>query len=49
MGIPIKGPIHVFYNNEAAYKNSSIPHSTLKKKYNSICFNRVRECVANGI
>ena len=49
MEIPIEGPTHVFYDNGAAYKNSSIAHSTLKKKHNSICFHRVRECVAAGI
>ncbi|GFH61944.1 pol protein [Chaetoceros tenuissimus] len=49
MGVPIEGPTHVFCDNEAVYKNSSIAHSTLKKKHNSICFHRVRECVAAGI
>jgi len=49
MGIPIKGPTHVFCDNEAVYKNLSIAHSTLKKKHNSICFYRVRECVVAGI
>jgi hypothetical protein len=49
MGVPIEGPAHVFCDNEAVYKNSSIAHSTLKKKHNSICFHRVRECVAAGI
>ena len=49
MGVPIEGPTHVFCDNEAVYKNSSIAHSTLKKKHNSICFHRVRECVASGI
>ena len=49
MGIPIEGPAHVFCDNEAVYKNSSIAHSTLKKKHTSICFHRVRECVAAGI
>ena len=49
MGVPIEGPTHVFCDNEAVYNNSSIAHSTLKKKHNSICFHRVRECVAAGI
>ena len=49
MGIPIEGPTHVFCDNEAVYKNSSIANSALKKKHNSICFHRVRECVAAGI
>ncbi|GFH50714.1 hypothetical protein CTEN210_07190 [Chaetoceros tenuissimus] len=36
MGVPIEGPTHIFCDNEAVYKNSSIAHSTLKKKHNSI-------------
>ena len=49
IGIPIEGPTHVFCDNEAVCKNSYIAHSTLKKKHNSICFHRVRECIAAGI
>ena len=49
MGILIQGPTHVFCDNEAVYKNSSIAYSILKKKHNSICFYRVRECIAAGI
>lgn len=48
-GIPIDGECYVYCDNESVYKNSSIAHSTLKKKHNSICFHRVRECVAAGI
>ena len=45
-GIPIEGPMNVFCNNEAMFKNTSIPKSTLKKKHNSICYHRCREAVA---
>ena len=31
------------------YKNVAFAESTLRKKHNSICFHRVRECVAAGI
>ena len=48
-GIPISGPANVFCDNESVYKNASFAESTLKKKHNSICFHRVRECVASGI
>ena len=48
-GIPVDGPANVFCDNESVYKNSSFAESTLKKKHNSICFHRVRECVASGI
>ena len=48
-GIPLDGPATVFCDNEAIYNNSTFAESTLKKKHNSICFHRVRECVAAGI
>ena len=48
-GIPIDGHANVFCDNESVYKNSSFAESTLKKKHNSVCFHRVRECVAAGI
>ena len=48
-GIPIIGPTTVFCDNEAVYKNTTFAESTLKKKHNSICFHRVRECVAAAI
>ena len=48
-GIPITGPAQVFCDNEAVYNNAAFAHSTLKKKHNSICFHRVRECVAAGL
>ena len=48
-GIPIVGPTTVFCDNEAVYTNATFAESTLKKKHNSICFHRVRECVAAAI
>ena len=47
-GIPIEGATNVFCDNEAVFKNSSIPESTLKKKHTSICYHRAREAVAAG-
>ena len=44
-GIPIVGPSNVFCDNESVYKNASFADSQLKKKHQSICFHRVRECV----
>ena len=44
--ILIKGPTNVFCDNEAVFKNTTIPESTLKKKHNSICYHRCREAVA---
>ena len=45
-GIPVEGPTNVFCDNEAMFKNSTIPESTLKKKHNSICYPRCCEAVA---
>ena len=45
-GIPIEGPTNVFCDNEAVFKNTTIPESTLKKKHNSICYHRCHEVVA---
>ena len=48
-GIPVPDPANVFCDNESVYKNVAFAESTLKKKHNSICFHRVRECVAASI
>ena len=31
-GVPIDGPGNVYCDNEAVYKNTALPESTLKKK-----------------
>jgi len=49
MGIPVSGPTNVFCDNEAVFKNSSRPESTLKKKHNAIAYHRTREAQAAGI
>ena len=48
-GIPIDGPARVFCDNEAVYKNTSDPTSTLKRKHQSIAYHVTRESVAAGI
>ena len=48
-GIPINGYANVFCDNESVFKNASFAESRLKKKHKSICFHRVRECVASMI
>jgi hypothetical protein len=47
-GVPIEGPTNIFCDNEAVFKNCSIPESTLKKKHHSIAYHRNREAVAAG-
>jgi hypothetical protein len=48
MGIPLDGPANVFCDNEAVFKNSTFPESTIKKKHNSIAYHRTREAQASG-
>ena len=47
-GIPIEGTANVYCDNEAVYKNTVIPESTLKKKHHSIAHHSCREAVAAG-
>ena len=48
LGVPIDGPANVYCDNEAVYKNNSVPESVLKKKHHSIAYHRCREAVAAG-
>ena len=48
-GVPIDGPCSVFCDNEAVYKNTVLPESTLRKKHFSILYHRCCEVVAAGI
>ena len=48
-GIPIEGPINMFCDNEAVYKNASTPESTLKRKNVSICYHKYKEAVTYGV
>jgi hypothetical protein len=47
-GIPLEGATNIFCDNEAVYKNTTLPESTLKKKHHSIAYHRCREAVAAG-
>jgi len=44
-GISIDGAANFYCDNEAVYKNTSIPESVLKKKHHSIGYHRCREAV----
>ncbi len=48
MGIPLTGPSFIYADNKSQMTNSTIPESTLKKKYNSICYHAAQESVAIG-
>ena len=43
MGISIIGPTYVYGDNQSVLANTTIPHSNLKKKSNSIAYHFVRE------
>ena len=45
-GVPIDGPTSILCDNEAVYKNTVIPESTLNKKHHSIAYHRCRKAVA---
>ena len=45
MGIPVKMPTFVFGDNRSVLANTSIHHSTLKKKSSGIAFHFIQEVV----
>ena len=47
-GVPIDGSTDIFCDNEAVYKNASIPESQLRKKHHSIAYHMIRESVVSG-
>ena len=47
-GVPLEGPASMYCDNEAVYKNISIPSSVLSKKMHSISYHYCREAVADG-
>ena len=47
-GVPVKGPTNIFCDNEAVYKNTSIPEWLLRKKHHIISYHRCHEAVAAG-
>ena len=48
-GAPIDGKNKIYSDNEAVYKNCSVPESTFRKKHHSIAYHRNREAVAAGM
>ena len=43
MGISVEGPAYIYGDNKSVLANSTVPHSTLKKKSNSISYHFIRE------
>lgn len=49
LGVPVTGPSWIFGDNKSVVINSTVPSSTLKKRWNALSYHRVREAVAAGI
>ena len=48
LGVPIEGPSWLFGYNKAVVTSSTIPHSSLNKRWNAISYHKVRGAVAGG-
>ena len=48
-GVPIEGPMDMFYDNEEVYKNSSTLESVLRNKHHIIAYHMCREAVTSVI
>ena len=46
--VPVEGPTDIFCDNEAVYKNTSIPEWLLRNKHHRISYHRYHEAVAAG-
>ena len=49
LGAEVKGSTLLFGDNKSMISNTSLPHSTLKKRKSANDYHRVREAVASGI
>ena len=45
MGIPLNDPTFIYSDNQSVSYNTTVPESTLKKKFDSIWYHYVREGV----
>jgi len=48
LGVEVRGATTLFGDNSSMITNTSLPHSTLKKRSNANAYHRVREAVAAG-
>jgi len=49
LGVPVVGPSWAFGDNMSVVMSSTIPSSTLKKRWNALSYHRVREAISAGI
>jgi hypothetical protein len=48
LGVPLDGPAWLFGDNKSVVTSSTIPHSTLSKRWNTLSYHKVRESIASG-
>jgi hypothetical protein len=46
LGVPVYGKNYMFGDNQSVVTNSTIPHSSLNKRHNTLAYHRVREMTA---
>jgi len=46
LGVPLDGQSWLFGDNRSVITSSTLPHSTLSKRWNALSYHRVREAVA---
>ncbi len=47
-GVPLDGPAWLFGDNKSVVTSSTIPHSSLSKRWNALSYHRCREAIAAG-
>ena len=47
-GVPVDGVAWLFGDNQSVVTSSTIPHSTLSKRWNALSYHKVREAMASG-
>jgi len=48
-GVPLAGPANMYCDNEAVYKNATLPQSVISKKHHGCSYHFCREAVASGM
>ena len=49
LGVPIRKEAFMFGDNKSVVDSSTIPHSKLHKRHNTLSFHRIREAIAANI
>ena len=47
-GVPLDGASWLFGDNKSVVMSSTIPHSSLNKRWNALSYHKVRKAVAGG-